>query len=97
MISYRGEKFKGYNRPKLTPGKSKKAAVLARMKVGGKFKVKLVRFGDPNSKHNYSASARERFKSRFRSLIEKNKRNKFSAMYWANAFLWKKGGSVKRK
>ena len=43
-ITYRGEKFSGYNKPKRTPGKSKKFAVLA--KEGDK--VRLVRFGDPN-------------------------------------------------
>ena len=30
MITYRGEKFSGYNKPKRTPGKSKKFAVLAK-------------------------------------------------------------------
>ena len=42
-ITYRGERFSGYNKPKRTPNKSKKFAVLA--KKGDK--VKLVRFGDP--------------------------------------------------
>lgn len=44
MITYRGERFSGYNKPKRTPGKSKKFAVLAK---SGK-KVKLIRYGDPN-------------------------------------------------
>ncbi len=43
-ITYRGERFSGYNKPKRTPGKNKKFAVLAR----DKGKVRLVRFGDPN-------------------------------------------------
>ena len=43
MITYRGQKFAGYNKPKATPGASKKSAVLA--KEDGK--VRLVRFGDP--------------------------------------------------
>jgi hypothetical protein len=42
MITYRGQKFSGYNKPKRTPGKSKKFAVLA--KSGSK--VRLIRFGD---------------------------------------------------
>ena len=46
MITYRGEKFSGYNKPKRTPGKNKKFAVLAKQ---GK-EVKLIRFGDPNMK-----------------------------------------------
>ena len=43
-VSYRGETFSGYNKPKRTSGGSKKFAVLA--KKGDD--VKLVRFGDPN-------------------------------------------------
>ena len=43
-ITYRGERFSGYNKPKRTPGKSKKFAVLA--KQGDK--TRLIRFGDPN-------------------------------------------------
>jgi hypothetical protein len=43
-ITYRGERFSGYNKPKRTPGKNKKFAVLA--KKGET--VRLVRFGDPN-------------------------------------------------
>ena len=39
-LTYRGETFSGYNKPKRTPGKSKKSAVLA--KKGDQ--VKLVRF-----------------------------------------------------
>jgi hypothetical protein len=42
-IKYRGETFAGFNKPKRTPGKSKKSAVLA--KKGSE--IKLVRFGDP--------------------------------------------------
>ena len=45
-ITYRGERFAGYNKPKRTPGKRKKFAVLA--KVGST--IKLIRFGDPNMK-----------------------------------------------
>ena len=36
-ITYRGERFSGYNKPKRTPGKSKKSAVLA--KEGKKSKI----------------------------------------------------------
>jgi len=43
-INYRGERFSGYNKPKRTPGKSKKFAVLAKQ---GK-QVKLIRYGDAN-------------------------------------------------
>ena len=44
MITYRGERFSGYNKPKRTPNKNKKFAVLAKVKD----QVKLIRFGDPN-------------------------------------------------
>ena len=66
-ITYRGERFSGYNKPKRTPGKVKKFAVLA--KQGDK--VRLVRFGDPNMtiKKNIPArrkSFRARHKMRYR-------------------------------
>ena len=45
MITYRGMRFSGYNKPKRTKShKTKSHAVLA--KVGDK--VRLIRFGDPN-------------------------------------------------
>ena len=43
-VSYRGESFSGFNKPKRTSGGNKKFAVLARQGD----QVKLVRFGDPN-------------------------------------------------
>ena len=56
-LTYRGETFSGYNKPKRTPGKSKKSAVLA--KKGDQ--VKLVRFGDPNM----SITAKDKFSARY--------------------------------
>lgn len=45
--------LKGVNKPKLTPKhKTKKAVVLAKT---GDHKIKLIRFGDQKSGHNYSA------------------------------------------
>ena len=42
-IEYRGETFEGYNKPKLLRNDPKyKAAVLARQKIDGEFKVKLI-------------------------------------------------------
>ena len=52
-VSYRGESFSGYNKPKRTSGGSKKFAVLA--KKGDD--VKLVRFGDPDMKIKKSHSS----------------------------------------
>lgn len=57
MITFRGERFSSYNKPKRTPGKPKKFAVAARNKAG---KEKLVRFGDPNMKIKKSIPARRK-------------------------------------
>lgn len=46
-IRYAGEVFEGYNKPKRTPGDSKKFAVL----VKDKGKKLIVRFGDPSMEH----------------------------------------------
>ena len=43
-IKYRGETFSGFNKPKRTPGKSKKSAVLA--KKGDQIKLVLTAFDD---------------------------------------------------
>ena len=77
-IKYRGETFSGYNKPKRTPGKSKKFAVLA--KEGDK--IKLIRFGDPNMSIKKDQPAR---KSSYcaRSGGIKGKDSKLSANYWS--------------
>ena len=81
--------LKGVNRPKMTPShRTKKAVVLSQ--VG--HKLKLIRFGDQKSGHNYSAAARRAFKSRHKRNIAKGKS---SAAYWADKFLWSPGGSKK--
>ena len=77
MITYRGEKSSGYNKPKKTPGKSKKSAVLA--KSGSK--VKLVRFGDPKMSIKKNIPARRKsFRARHRCATATNK---LSARYWS--------------
>ena len=76
-VKYRGETFSGYNKPKRTPGKKKKFAVLA--KVGDK--IALVRFGDPNMKIKKSNPARRKsFRARHKC---DQKKSKFSAGYWS--------------
>jgi hypothetical protein len=76
-LSYRGETFSGYNKPKRTPGKSKKSAVLA--KKGDQ--VKLVRFGDPNMTIKKSnPERRKNFRARHNCDTAKDK---FSARYWS--------------
>ena len=76
-ITYRGERFSGYNKPKRTPGAKKKSAVLA--KVGKK--VKLVRFGDPKM------SIKKQIPARRKSLRARHKcstaTNKLTPRYWS--------------
>ena len=77
-ITYRGERFSGYNKPKRTPGKSKKSAVLAKE---GK-KVRLVRFGDP--KMSIKKNIPARLKSfRARHGCDKGNISKLTAKYWS--------------
>ena len=76
-ISYRGETFPGFNKPKRTPGAKKKSAVLA--KKGDQ--IKLVRFGDPNMSIKKDIPARRKsFRARHNCDTAKDK---FSARYWS--------------
>jgi len=76
-VVYRGESFAGYNKPKRTPNKNKKSAVLA--KKGSQ--IKLVRFGDPNMSIKKDQPAnRKSFRARHKCDTAKDK---FSARYWS--------------
>lgn len=76
-LSYRGETFSGYNKPKRTPGASKKFAVLAKKDD----QVKLVRFGDPNMEiKRDNPERRKNFRARHNCDTAKDK---FSARYWS--------------
>lgn len=77
-IKYRGETFSGYNKPKRTPGKRKKFAVLA--KQGDT--IKLIRFGDPNMSIKKDQPARKKSYCA-RSGGIKGANNKLSANYWS--------------
>lgn len=77
-ITYRGETFSGYNRPKRSAKSGKKSAVLA--KKGSK--VKLVRFGDPKLSIKKDQPARKRSYCA-RSGGIKGQDNIFSANYWS--------------
>ena len=90
MITYRGEQFDGYNKPKRTPKHPTKShAVLA--KEGDK--VKLIRFGQQGvsgspAKPDESKSAAARrasFKARHAKNIAKGK---MSAAFWADKTKW---------
>lgn len=89
-ITYRGERFEGYNKPKITSGHATKShAVLA--KEGDK--VKLIRFGQqgaktkpPRKNESEADKAKRRaFKARHAKNIAKGK---MSGAYWADKVKW---------
>jgi len=91
MITYRGEKFAGLNKPKRTPGHPKKShAVL--VKINGK--LKLIRFGEKGAKTAGKPKAGEsaRMKAKRKSFKARHRKNiakgKGSAAYWANRVKW---------
>jgi hypothetical protein len=90
-ITYRGETFAGYNKPKRTPDHPKKShAVLA--KEGSK--IKLIRFGEQGAKTAGKPKAGETSKMKkkrasFKARHGKNiAKGKMSAAYWANKVKW---------
>ena len=89
-ITYRGEQFEGYNKPKRTPSHPKKShAVLA--KEGDT--VRLIRFGQQGvsgspAREGESQAARSRrasFKARHAENIAKGK---LSAAWWSDKVKW---------
>ena len=88
-ITYRGEKFSGFNKPKRTPNhKTKSHAVLAK---SGET-IKLIRFGQQGvsgaGKSPQSAKDKARRKS-FKARHAKNiAKGKLSAAYWADKVKW---------
>jgi len=88
-VTYRGERFSGFNKPKRTPNhKTKSHAVLA--KVGET--IKLIRFGQQGvsgaGKNPQSAKDKARRKS-FKARHAKNiAKGKLSAAYWADKVKW---------
>lgn len=89
-ITYRGEQFEGYNKPKRTPGHPDKShAVLA--KDGST--IRLIRFGQQGvsgspAREGESKAAKTRrasFKARHAKNIAKGK---LSAAYWADRVKW---------
>tara|TARA_R100000234_G_C4987707_1_gene174093 strand:- start:385 stop:660 length:276 start_codon:yes stop_codon:yes gene_type:complete len=91
LITYRGIRFSGYNKPKRTPKhKTKSHVVLA--KSGSR--IKLIRFGQQGArtagKPKKGESARMKAKRRsFKARHAKNiARGRMSAAYWANKVKW---------
>ena len=88
-VTYRGERFSGFNKPKRTPGhKTKSHAVLAK---SGET-IKLIRFGQQGvsgaGKNPQSAKDKARRKS-FKARHAKNiAKGKLSAAYWADKVKW---------
>ena len=88
-ITYRGEKFAGFNKPKKTPShKTKSHAVLAK---SGET-IKLIRFGQQgvsgagkNPMTDKDKARRKSFKARHAKNIAKGK---LSAAYWADKVKW---------
>ena len=78
MITYRGERFSGFNKPKHTPGKSKKFAVVAKVKDT----TKLIRFGDPKMTIKKDQPARRK-SFRARHKCDSNPPSKLTARYWS--------------
>ena len=77
-LSYRGETFSGFNKPKRANTGKKKSVVLA--KKGDE--VKLVRFGDPNMSIKKNIPSRKKnYCSRSSGI--KGSKDKFSANYWS--------------
>ena len=90
MITYRGEQFEGYNKPKRTPNHPTKShAVLA--KEGET--VKLIRFGQQGvsgsqprkGESDADKARRASFKARHASNIA---RGKMSPAFWADKVKW---------
>lgn len=89
-ITYRGERFEGYNKPKRTPSHPDKShAVLA--KEGET--IRLIRFGQQgttgspprDTESDVDRKRRAAFKARHASNITKGK---MSAAYWADRTKW---------
>lgn len=88
-ITYRGERFSGYNKPKRTPNHPTKShAVLA--KEGDT--IKLIRFGQQgvsgagkNPRTKAEKARKRSFKARHAKNISKGK---LSAAYWADKVKW---------
>ena len=90
-ITYRKEKFAGYNVPKRTPNHPKKSHVVL-AKEGDK--IRMIRFGEQGAKTAGKPKAGESSKMKkkrasFKARHAKNiKRGKMSAAYWANKVKW---------
>lgn len=81
-LMYRGEKFPGYNKPIRSDREGKQGKVLARKGD----EIKVVHFGDPSMKDNYSVESNDAYYAR-----HGEESDIFSAKYWSHKWLWPKG------
>ena len=90
-ITYRGETFSGYNKPKRTPNHPTKSHVVL-AKEGNT--IKMIRFGEQGAKTAGKPKAGESAKMKakrksFKARHGKNiARGKLSAAYWADKVKW---------
>jgi hypothetical protein len=90
MITYRGEQFEGYNKPKRTPGNPGKShAVLAKQGET----VRLIRFGQQgvsgSPRRTGESAADKARRASFKARHAKNiAKGKLSAAYWADKVKW---------
>ena len=90
-ITYRGETFSGYNKPKRTPDHPTKSHVVL-AKEGDT--IKMIRFGEQGAKTAGKPKAGESDKMKkkrasFKARHAKNiKKGKLSAAYWADKVKW---------
>ena len=90
-ITYRGERFSGYNKPKKTPKHPKKSHVVL-AKEGSK--VKMIRFGEQGAKtagkpKKGESQKMKKKRASFKARHAKNiRRGKMSAAWWANKEKW---------
>lgn len=84
-LKYRGVEFDGYNKPRDSTREGKQMMVLA--KKGSD--VKIVHFGDPSMRDNYSVEANDAFYARFGNRPEID--DPFSPLYWSAKILWPRG------
>lgn len=90
---YRGRWWE-LNKPVKSTNKNKKMMVLAKKKVDGEWRVKVVHFGALGYGHNYSAEAKRNYLRRSAWIRnasgELTKDDPWSANHWARKVLWPK-------
>jgi len=88
-VTYRGETFSGYNKPKRTPNHKTKSHVVLAREDG---KTKLIRFGQQGVSGAGSSPKTKKEKARQKSFKARHKKNikrgKMSAAYWADKVKW---------